>query len=61
MCPDCQSEYDDPTNRRFHAQPNACPKCGPQIKLFDSKQNNLILMKLLRLLDELLKKEKLSQ
>jgi alpha-galactosidase len=25
MCPDCQREYDDPRNRRFHAQPNACP------------------------------------
>lgn len=24
MCPDCQSEYDNPANRRFHAQPNAC-------------------------------------
>ncbi len=24
MCPECQAEYDDPLNRRFHAQPNAC-------------------------------------
>jgi len=24
----CQQEYDDPLNRRFHAQPNACPDCG---------------------------------
>jgi len=24
MCPVCQVEYDDPMNRRFHAQPNAC-------------------------------------
>jgi hydrogenase maturation protein HypF len=31
MCPDCQAEYDDPTNRRFHAQPNACPVCGPKV------------------------------
>ena len=23
MCAACQAEYDDPTNRRFHAQPNA--------------------------------------
>ena len=27
MCPACQAEYDDPLNRRFHAQPNACPIC----------------------------------
>jgi hydrogenase maturation protein HypF len=31
MCPECQSEYDDPSNRRFHAQPNACPVCGPRV------------------------------
>ena len=30
MCAACQSEYDDPADRRFHAQPNACPACGPQ-------------------------------
>src|SRR5262249_40925108 len=31
MCPVCQAEYDDPADRRFHAQPNACPACGPQL------------------------------
>ena len=25
----CASEYHDPGNRRFHAQPVACPACGP--------------------------------
>src|SRR2546421_8041262 len=30
MSPACQAEYNDPLNRRFHAQPNACPTCGPQ-------------------------------
>ncbi len=24
MCKRCQTEYDDPENRRFHAQPNGC-------------------------------------
>src|SRR4030042_6942972 len=33
MFPACQSEYDDPSNRRFHAQPNACPICGPRVWL----------------------------
>jgi hydrogenase maturation protein HypF len=33
MCPLCQAEYDDPMNRRFHAQPNACPVCGPSVTL----------------------------
>jgi hydrogenase maturation protein HypF len=27
MCAACQAEYDDPANRRFHAQPNACWDC----------------------------------
>ena len=35
MCPRCQSEYDDPADRRFHAQPNACPVCGPKVWLVD--------------------------
>jgi hydrogenase maturation protein HypF len=34
-CPACQAEYDNPLNRRFHAQPNACPVCGPQVALLD--------------------------
>ena len=33
MCPACQREYDDPLNRRFHAQPNACWECGPRVWL----------------------------
>jgi len=37
MCSDCQREYDDPLDRRFHAQPNACPKCGPSLELVDSQ------------------------
>ena len=34
MCPDCQTEYEQPLDRRFHAQPNACPVCGPQLALY---------------------------
>ena len=33
MCAACQAEYDDAGNRRFHAQPNACWDCGPQVCL----------------------------
>ncbi|MCV6606573.1 MAG: carbamoyltransferase HypF [Campylobacterales bacterium] len=33
MCEDCKKEYEDPTNRRFHAQPVACKKCGPQLSV----------------------------
>ncbi|HEY8907315.1 MAG TPA: carbamoyltransferase HypF, partial [Rhodoferax sp.] len=37
QCPACQNEYDAPTTRRFHAQPNACPECGPRLSLFDTQ------------------------
>ena len=32
MCLQCLSEYNDPLNRRFHAQPNACHECGPKLE-----------------------------
>ncbi|WP_271254658.1 carbamoyltransferase HypF [Pseudanabaena sp. Chao 1811] len=35
MCNHCQAEYDQPLDRRFHAQPNACPKCGPHLEIWD--------------------------
>ena len=35
MCAECQAEYDDPADRRFHAQPNACAACGPRIAFYD--------------------------
>ncbi len=39
MCTACETEYHNIEDRRFHAQPNACPKCGPQLKLFVQKKN----------------------
>jgi hydrogenase maturation protein HypF len=36
MCDRCQAEYNNPLDRRFHAQPIACPDCGPQV-WFESK------------------------
>ena len=35
LCEDCAAEYNDPFDRRFHAQPNACIKCGPKLLLVD--------------------------
>jgi hydrogenase maturation protein HypF len=37
MCPSCEAEYKNPEDRRFHAQPNACPQCGPKIELLDNR------------------------
>ncbi len=31
MCEDCQAEYTDPGDRRYHAQTIACPRCGPEL------------------------------
>ncbi len=33
MCENCQKEYTDIMDRRFHAQPVACDICGPQYQL----------------------------
>lgn len=37
MCPACKHEYADPADRRFHAQPNACPVCGPHLELWSAE------------------------
>ncbi len=31
MCESCQEEYNDPTSRRYHAQPISCNSCGPKL------------------------------
>ncbi len=36
LCPDCAREYRAPADRRFHAEPNACPTCGPSLSLHDA-------------------------
>ena len=33
MCAACRAEYEDPADRRFHAQPVACADCGPRLWL----------------------------
>src|SRR5262249_13753896 len=36
MCEACRREYQDPHDRRFHAQPIACAACGPRLGLLDA-------------------------
>jgi hydrogenase maturation protein HypF len=38
MCPDCRREYATISDRRFHAQPTACSKCGPHYQLFRGQE-----------------------
>ena len=37
----CDHEYRDPANRRFHAQPVACPECGPNLRLQRNGSKNI--------------------
>lgn len=41
MCARCREEYDSPRDRRFHAQPNACPACGPRIVALSPRGDEL--------------------
>ena len=42
MCAACLAEYEDPLDRRFHAQPNACWNCGPQVELWDKSGRKIV-------------------
>lgn len=35
-------EYTDPLDRRFHAQPIACSKCGPRVWLADGEGREMV-------------------
>ena len=35
MCKTCAGDYHDLSNRRFHAEPVACPECGPHVYVTD--------------------------
>jgi len=41
MCERCAAQYRDVADRRFHAQPVACPACGPKVWLADRDGNTL--------------------
>ena len=41
MCAACRTEYEDIADRRFHAEPNACPACGPHLALWDARGASL--------------------
>ncbi len=32
LCSECRKDYENPVDRRFHAQPLACPDCGPTLR-----------------------------
>ena len=36
QCPQCLAEYENPADRRFHAEPNACPFAARRWTLLDA-------------------------
>ncbi|HET8647965.1 MAG TPA: Sua5/YciO/YrdC/YwlC family protein, partial [Vicinamibacteria bacterium] len=36
LCARCRREYEAVDDRRFHAEPNACPDCGPRVRLLSA-------------------------
>ncbi|WP_156782341.1 carbamoyltransferase HypF [Geosporobacter ferrireducens] len=42
MCPSCRGEYNDPADRRFHAQPNCCPNCGPSVYVLTNEGRKVL-------------------
>ncbi len=56
MCPECDHEYNDIKNRRFHAQPIACHNCGPTYTLHYNKETisgvEIILSKLQEIIND---------
>lgn len=41
FCDACEAAYNDPTDRRYHAQTFGCKECGPKLQLFDHAQKLL--------------------
>lgn len=39
LCESCLEEYTNPLDRRFHAQPTACPQCGVDVWTDTGKKN----------------------
>jgi len=52
MCSRCAEEYEDVDDRRFHAQPVACNRCGPQ---YEYHQQGRIIRHMGRILPEIQK------
>jgi hydrogenase maturation protein HypF len=42
MCDKCGREYSNPLDRRYHAQPIACPDCGPRVSLRDARSGRAL-------------------
>jgi hydrogenase maturation protein HypF len=59
MCPQCENEYTDVLDRRFHAQPVACNTCGPNYTLHVDGKEITDLLQILELTSGLITKGKI--
>ncbi|MFW6369836.1 MAG: carbamoyltransferase HypF [Bacteroidota bacterium] len=48
FCPDCEKEYNNPADRRFHAQPVSCNRCGPQYQYINDNEEIYDIAQLLK-------------
>ena len=42
LCTQCYGDYQNPMDRRYHAQPTACQRCGPQLMQENKWQTPLL-------------------
>jgi hydrogenase maturation protein HypF len=59
MCPDCSGEFKRIADRRFHAQPDCCPACGPHYELFSVSSKRITTDNPISAAVELLKRGKI--
>jgi hydrogenase maturation protein HypF len=59
MCSTCRGEYEDISDRRFHAQPIACNICGPVYTLHDGKRKKADFSVILTVLAQLIRDGKI--
>ena len=55
MCPQCRAEYNNIMDRRFHAQPVACNRCGPVYRLQTREGVSGNLQEISRLVPEMIR------
>lgn len=56
ICHDCEKEYNNPLDRRFHAQPVSCNHCGPQFQYISHEGKEQDIAKLLKQVTETIDK-----
>ena len=59
LCEDCEVEYKNPLDRRYHAEASCCEVCGPSLELYENDNQNPVkiecedpLIETAKLLDE---------